>query len=99
LGASVVLETSQSFTTDRRTVVVTTPHSFKGYDAEVVFVAGADGFCAGGVLASTLYVALTRARSVLEIYCSDGRDEHGRTITAALDSVASDLMRADDYEP
>lgn len=47
-------------------LVITTPHSFKGYDAEVVLVPGIDRFApAGRVLVPILYVCLTRARTLL----------------------------------
>jgi hypothetical protein len=58
--------TTEGFVRDDRTVVVTTPHSFKGYEAELVYVPGVDLFHDGDTpLAAPLYVALTRARSVL----------------------------------
>lgn len=51
------------------TVVVCTSHSFKGYEAEVVFIAGVEQFVLPtDILANNLYVAMTRARSVLHIY-------------------------------
>lgn len=57
------------------TVIVTTAYSIKGHEAEVVLVAGADRFAAADpgkpgkekTLASALYVAMTRARSVLYV--------------------------------
>src|SRR4051794_27070910 len=51
-------------------VTASTAHSYKGYDSEVVVIAGAEQFIAKekGVLANTLYVAMTRARSVLAVY-------------------------------
>jgi superfamily I DNA/RNA helicase len=100
LGARVLLEKSQRFTTDSGTVVVTTPQSFKGYDAEVVLVAGADRFRSAerGVLAETLYVALTRARSVLEIYASTTAHPDGSRIVEALDGVIRDAHAADASE-
>jgi hypothetical protein len=69
LGVRFAVQKSQSFNTDDNTVIATTPHSFKGYEAEMVIVAGVEQFVAAGdVLVHPLYVALTRARSVLRIY-------------------------------
>jgi superfamily I DNA/RNA helicase len=66
VGARAEHRTSEGFLKDGRTVVVTTPHSFKGYEAELVYVPGVDQFHEGSApLAAPLYVALTRARSVL----------------------------------
>lgn len=54
-------------------VVVSTLHSFKGYDAEIVIVAGVERFLGKvngdrEILANNLYVAMTRARSLLAIF-------------------------------
>ena len=68
-GVRFIVQKSQSFNTDDNTVIATTPHSYKGYEAEMVIVAGVEQFVAAGeVLAHPLYVALTRARSILRIY-------------------------------
>jgi hypothetical protein len=50
-------------------ILVETPHSFKGFDAEIVFIPAVDTFVAKGgeILANPLYVAMTRARGVLNI--------------------------------
>lgn len=63
-------QTSQAFDEDPRTVRLTTAHSYKGYDSEIVVIASVDKFVSkeAGVLANTLYVALTRARSELAIF-------------------------------
>lgn len=58
--------TSEGFVRDGRTVIVSTPHSFKGYEAEIVYVPGVDMFVSNNEPnAASLYVALTRARSLL----------------------------------
>lgn len=56
-------------------ILITTPHSFKGYDSELVIVANVEGFisynrihASSQILANNLYVAMTRARSILELY-------------------------------
>ena len=50
-------------------VLVTTPHSFKGYECEVCVVLGLDQFVARGrgPLPASIYVALTRARTLLRV--------------------------------
>ena len=75
-GILVDIQTGSDLTRDPGTVLVTTTQSFKGCDSEIVIVAAADMFVAwdkdaeGGkmVLANTLYTAMTRARSILQIY-------------------------------
>jgi len=70
IGARLAIETGKPFSGDNRTVTVTTSQSFKGYDAEVVVIPGVDQFVAKGtgILSNNLYVAMTRARSILAIY-------------------------------
>lgn len=66
IGVRSDYRTGEGFLRDGRTVVVTTPHSFKGYEAELVYVVGVDRFATETTaLPAPLYVALTRARSVL----------------------------------
>jgi superfamily I DNA/RNA helicase len=69
IGKRLLVQTSQSFSFDGKTVHATTPQSFKGYDSEIIVIAGINQFIAGGqILGNTLYVAMTRARSLLYIY-------------------------------
>ena len=65
-GFSVCHQTSRELPSDPGTLLITTPHSFKGHDAEVVVVPGVDRLTTRvGPLAHVLYVAMTRARSML----------------------------------
>jgi hypothetical protein len=69
IGANALFRAGQSFDSDDRTVIVTTSQSFKGYDAEIVVIGGVERFIAQKqILPNNLYVAMTRARSVLAIY-------------------------------
>ncbi len=70
LGVELSRQTSQAFARRDNTLLLTTPASFKGYEAEVVLIPCADAFVAPGqgVLADSLYVAMTRARSILLMY-------------------------------
>ena len=70
IGVELSFQTSRSFERQPNTLVVTTPHSFKGYEAEVVLIPCVDQFVTGEgqILANSLYVAMTRARSLLAIY-------------------------------
>lgn len=97
-GARLAVQTSEAFARVRDAVVVTTPHSFKGYDAEIVVVLGAERFvAAGGPLGYPLYVALTRARSLLEVFAqTGGASAAGLGVLAELQRSADDLGCADD---
>ena len=86
VGARLEVQVSQAFTRDANTVVASTAQSFKGYEAEIVVVAGADRFVAQdrGILANNLYVAMTRARSVLAVFGLRGKSDDGSRIMSVL---------------
>src|ERR1019366_1697252 len=67
IGASLAIQRGERFTDDSTAVIATTPHSFKGYEKEFVILIGVDAF-AEADRATTLYAAMTRARSLLALY-------------------------------
>ena len=83
-------------------VVFDTPHAFKGLEAEVVLVVAADRFAAlpaGEARVNALFVALTRARGVLEVFATDapgGRATDGGALVSALRDAADRLPLPDD---
>jgi superfamily I DNA/RNA helicase len=96
LGVRVELLRSRPPSQREDTLVVTTPHSFKGYEAEVVLVPCADQFAAAQLVrAESLYVALTRARSLLWVSAlARPASSGGAAVVAALASVRADLAAA-----
>ena len=70
IGIQIQWQTSSNFNVAENTIVMTTPHSFKGYDSEIIVIAGADQFASNDdeIRARSLYVAMTRARSILHVY-------------------------------
>ena len=70
IGAQLLVQTRQVYERDNSTVIVTTPNSFKGYESEITVIAAVDEFVVPGrgILAKNLYVAMTRARSLLAVY-------------------------------
>ncbi|GIX00562.1 MAG: hypothetical protein KatS3mg111_3894 [Pirellulaceae bacterium] len=78
-------------------LLATTPHSFKGYDAEIVIVPGVDWYVSEkvGVLASNLYVAMTRARSMLVLFAENRADKHAQR----LYDVLGECMDILEYRP
>ena len=70
IGIELSLQKNRSFERKDNTLVMTTSHSYKGYESEVVIIPGVDQFVTGQgtILANNLYVAMTRARSLLAIY-------------------------------
>ena len=79
-------QTSQTFQRRSDSILLTTPNSFKGFEAEVVLIAGADRFVGEGgrVLSHSLYVAMTRARSILGIYGTYSGDMASKKISTAI---------------
>ena len=101
IGVTLHIATSvqrgQAFIQSPSTIVVATPNSFKGWDSEVLVLAGADYFAAGqGVLANSLYTAMTRARSVLAIYGQQNAPGHGAQIMPAIKECLDLLIEGDD---
>jgi superfamily I DNA/RNA helicase len=79
-------------------ILAATPHSFKGYDAEIVFIPAADSFVAKesgryDILANPLYVAMTRARSMLTISATKSEGEPSQRICNVLWSCLRDLKQ------
>ncbi|QDV81650.1 AAA domain-containing protein [Planctomycetes bacterium TBK1r] len=70
IGVELSFQKNRSFERQPNTLVATTPHSFKGYESEVVVIPCVDHYVApeGKILENSLYVAMTRARSLLAIY-------------------------------
>ena len=91
VGATLAIQRGERFTSDSGAVIATTPHSFKGYDREIVVIAGVDAF-AEPERARTLYVAMTRARSLLAVY---GWGNHTPQLVEAVDAVE----RSRGFEP
>ncbi len=86
-------------------ILVETPHSFKGFDAEIVFVVAADSFVKKNnqtgkyeILANPLYVAMTRARSFLKISATKSIGTQSLQICEALRWCLHNLRRPDQVE-
>ncbi len=90
-GVELSVQTNRAFERQSHTIIATTPHSFKGYEAEVVLIPCVDRFVAprGRILAHSLYVAMTRARSLLAIYGMSGGSEASRTIGEMIGDCVS----------
>lgn len=81
-GVELSFQKNRSFERKSNTLIATTPHSFKGYESEVVVIPCVDHFVASGgkILANGLYVAMTRARSLLAVYGASEGSEAGRKV-------------------
>lgn len=86
IGVELSVQTNRPFERRDNTLVATTPHSYKGYESEVVLIPGVDQFVGGDgqILANALYVAMTRARSVLSLYGVSGGSPASRRLTETI---------------
>ena len=87
------------------TILITSPHSFKGFEAEIVFVPAADLFTPttevddADVFANSLYVAMTRARGILKISSCKSDKANGELINTILKNCfATACSPEDDVE-
>lgn len=86
IGVELSFQTNRSFERQANTLLATTAQSYKGYESEVVIIPCLDHYVAkaGKILDSSLYVAMTRARSLLAIYGLTGGSEASRRIGETL---------------
>ena len=91
IGVELSFQTSRSFERQPNTLIATTAHSFKGYESEVVVIPCVDNYVAaeGKILENSLYVAMTRARSLLAIYGMKRGSEASRRIGETIGKCIS----------
>jgi hypothetical protein len=100
IGVDLQVLRGEATPPDERTVIATTPHSFKGYDSEVVVIPSVEFFqVKGKPLTQALYVAITRARSVLALYGKASKKDGEREIVEALDECLDALVARPAVEP
>ncbi|XZE21134.1 AAA domain-containing protein [Pirellulaceae bacterium SH449] len=87
INVELSVQTNQAFQRSPHAILATTSASFKGYDSEVVIIPGIDFFRAQdkGVLASSLYVAMTRARSILTLFAHRNANPQAMKIFRAVE--------------
>ncbi|MEO9934546.1 ATP-binding domain-containing protein [Rhodopirellula bahusiensis] len=91
IGVELSFQKNRSFERQPNTLVATTAHSFKGYESEVVVIPCVDNYVApeGKILENSLYVAMTRARSLLAIYGMNRGSEASRMIGETIGACVS----------
>ena len=85
-GVELSLQKNRSFERKANTLLATTPHSYKGYESEVVVIPCVDHYVApeGKLVSNGLYVAMTRARSLLAMYGIGSGSEASRKIGSTI---------------
>ncbi|MBB3209145.1 superfamily I DNA/RNA helicase [Rhodopirellula rubra] len=91
IGVELSFQKNRSFERQPNTLIATTPHSFKGYESEVVVIPCVDNYVAseGKILENSLYVAMTRARSLLAIYGLNRGSTASRKIGDTIEKCVS----------
>ncbi|MCE9552286.1 MAG: AAA family ATPase [Planctomycetes bacterium] len=100
IGVELSVQVNRPYERMPNTLLVTTAHSYKGYDSEVVVIPFVDRFVAkdNQILAVPLYVAMTRARSLLAMFSSGGDYPASTQINDAIESCLSVLDAQPDIE-
>ena len=99
-GVELSVQTNKPFERSGKMLLVTTSHSFKGYDSEVVIIPGVDHYKAQdkGVLANNLYVAMTRARSVLALFSQRMNDPNAKKLYQVIEDCLGHLEEAPEVD-
>ena len=86
IGVELSVQTNRPFERQENTLVITTSHSYKGYESEVVLIPCVDQFVTvhGQILAKNLYVAMTRARSLLALYGISGGSDASQKVSSTI---------------
>lgn len=94
-GVELSIQKMGSFERKANTLLATTPHSYKGYESEVVVIPCVDHYVApeGKLVANGLYVAMTRARSLLAMYGINSGSEASRRIGSTIGACV-EIQRA-----
>lgn len=100
LGVELSVQANRPFERSSNRLIATTSHSYKGYDSEVVIIAGVDQFKAQGIgiLANNLYVAMTRARSVLALFAQSMHDPDAKRLYEVIEDCLGELEEAPTVE-
>lgn len=96
IGVEVSLQANRTFQRSQNTLLATTANSYKGFDAEIVVIPAVDQFVAAtaGILANNLYVAMTRARSILTMFTHTQLQGSGREVVHAITACLQRLRSA-----
>ncbi len=96
LGVELSIQKNKPFERSSHTLLATTAHSFKGYDSEIVIIPAVDLYRARGrgLLANTLYVAMTRARSILTLFSHKTTEPFTQQLHEIIEECLSQLAEA-----
>ena len=100
LGVELSVQTNKPFERSNNILLATTSHSYKGYDSDVVIIPAADEYMATGkgVLANNLYVAMTRARSILTLYSRTKRSDDAKLLYGVINECLDNLEERPEVE-
>jgi len=93
LGVELSVQTNKPYARSSNMLLATTSHSFKGYDSEVVIIPAVDQYRANerGILANNLYVAMTRARSILTLFAQRMGNRDSKQLYTVIEECLDNL--------
>lgn len=93
LGVELSVQTNQPYARSSNVLLATTSHSFKGYECEVIIIPGVDQYRANekGILANNLYVAMTRARSILTLFSQRMGNRDAKQLYAVIEDCLDNI--------
>jgi hypothetical protein len=96
IGSKLTVVGEQGWSRSEEAVLASTSHLYKGYDSEIIVIAGVEQFMAKemGILANNLYVAMTRARLLLAVYAYARAkpDENTQRLLTTLQTCLDGLL-------
>ncbi len=93
LKVDLTVQNNKPFERGHNIVIASTSASYKGYDSEVVIIPAVDYYRAKdkGLLANNLYVAMTRARSILTLFSHRSNNRDAKQLFGVIDACLDNL--------
>lgn len=93
LKVDLTVQNNKPFERGHNIVIASTSASYKGYDSEVVIIPAVDYYRAKdkGLLPNNLYVAMTRARSILTLFSHRSNNRDAKQLFGVIDACLDNL--------
>ena len=100
LGVEVSVQTNKPFERSHNILIASTSASYKGYDSEVVIIPAVDYYRAKGtgLLPNNLYVAMTRARSILTLFAHRSNNRDAKLLFEVIEDCLGNLEERPEVE-
>jgi superfamily I DNA/RNA helicase len=94
IGVELSVQTNIPFQRGSNVIIASTSASYKGYDSEVVIVPAVDYYRAKekGILPNNLYVAMTRARSILTLFSHQSNHSDAQQLFEVINDCLDNIQ-------